>query len=557
MSILDDLFHTTRNYERSNKKVDKNATVYFKADIIAGKMHSAKERAARQKYYTEAIDYIKEYFGQNGTDKTVPTKIRQLIAYSIYYYNRYEFEPKKSQKELLEELGLRKNMTQKWGMQPLQLLECENYEHPVNPAGYMGVKDGALGKAIRYLEYQAGSYKNFVDLFGGSGTASTAVPYNKSKKYFCNELQTNNYTYLKVLSDKVLFKEFLSAVLEIHSNMISGIVPTEIDYQKVKQLDPCNNKPATLKKYQQIESNGGSDFAVLVYWRLFRNFTLGINYNQMLTENLWSNDIGVALSEFFLQRLAFNGQDRKSLGGIVNDSTRVKQFLGLSDKELKDDFNAYHNRFKHEIVLNYTADYVIANSSTLFGDDNILYYSDSPYLFTKGYGASFGVKEMTELIHGLKNSGQKFIFSCRYLAKREISDDEVLSTAIDVKLKKDTDYDDFYEKVSTFDVINEKKYKIKEKRQLDAFFYNYCLIKHVFKLFEQLYQGKDKKTKLWVCVVSAKASVNTEIMIVNYPVSIETDAYEIYEFDDYMKELFDFYEKNKEFYDFIENYVNI
>lgn len=623
MSILDDLFHTTRNYERSNKKVDKNATVYFKADIIAGKMHSAKKKADRQKYYTEAIDYIKEYFGQNGTDKTVPTKIRQLIAYSIYYYNRYEFEPKKSQKELLEELGLRKNMTQKWGMQPLQLLECENYEHPVNPAGYKGVKSGNLGRAIRLLEYQAGSYKNFVDLFGGSGTASTAVPYNKSKRYFCNELGDHNFIYLKVLHDKNLFDEFLTALLEVHENMKNGNFPAEIcyakieyyedEYRKKKKRKNGGIKKETMDKYNKVRNRGGSDYAVLTYWRMFRNIMWGISFDCMLTDDatpMWSYETSIALSEFFVEKFSLNGVARESIdGGLdinIQKSKRIRNFLELDEEQIRKSFNDFHKRFKSASLLNSDALELIKLHNNLPTNESILYYSDSPYLLTSGYNYDnndddnnnddFSTDDMKNLITALYNSGQRFIFSCRYNKKPNMTDNEVLFKGVLEENKKSTspkkykklskyteeeledilsafeaadDYNDYLDMLDGEEVKDKQEGNRKSYEQLQFMIYyeNYKIVKYVFIAFRDIFgvdksgvqyeseeeRKKNLKTDLWVCEIkSDEKGITNEIMITNFPITMNSDIYEADTFDNYMKDLFEFYYNNNNFYDTIE-----
>lgn len=624
MGILDDLFHTTRNYERPNKKVDKNASVYFRSDIIAGKMHSAKEESDRQKYYTEAIDYIKEYFGQNGTDKTVPTKIRQLIAYSIYYYNKYEFEPKKSQKELLEELGLRENMTQKWGMQPLQLLKCENYEHPVNPAGYKGVKSGNLGMAIRLLEYQAGSYKNFVDLFGGSGTASTAVPYNKSKRYFCNELGDHNFIYLKVLNDKNLFDEFLTALLVVHKNMISGNLPAEICYAKIEYYENEHRKKKkrknggikkeTIDKYNKVKNRGGSDYVILTYWRMFRNIMWGTSFDYMLIDDatpMWSYETSIALSEFFVEKFSLNGVNRESLdGGLkinIQKSKRISDFLELDEEQIRKSFNDFHKRFKRVNLSNREAIELIKLHNNLKTNESILYYSDSPYLLTSGYDYNndndtendtdndgFSTDDMKNLITALHNSGQKFIFSCRNNKKPNMTDNEVLFKNILEENKKSTnpkkykklskyteeeledilsafeaadDYNDYLDKLDGV-VVKDKQVRTSfEQLQFKIFFVNYRIIKYIFIVFRDIFgvnksgvqyeseeeRKKNLKTDLWVSEIkSDEKGITNEIMITNFPITMNSDIYEADTFDNYMKDLFEFYYNNMDFYDAIE-----
>lgn len=57
---------------------------------------------------------------------------------------------------------------------------------------YNGQKDKELGAVIRNLAYQAGKYKHFVDVFGGTGSATLAVP---KRGYAFNQRGYVSYTY--------------------------------------------------------------------------------------------------------------------------------------------------------------------------------------------------------------------------------------------------------------------------------------------------------------------------------------------------------------------------
>ena len=672
MGILDDLFQTTRDYERKNKTVDKDASICFGADIIANKMCEANNNEDRKQYLQEAIDYVYNYLSEHtremkdkdgnpvlnedGTQRysseTVPTKIRQLIAYIIYYYEKYDFDlgidsKKWSQKDILAYFGFQPNITQKWGMQPLQVLEYENYEHPVNPAGYKGVKSGNLGKAIRYLEYQAGSYKNFVDLFGGSGTASTAVPFNKSKRYFCNELGDHNYIYLKVLNDKSLLDDFLTALLEVHENMKNGNFPAEISYAKIeyyedeyrknKKLKNKNGyskvndsgatskvvnyiKKETLTKYDEVKNRGGSDYAVLTYWRMFRNIMWGIPFDYMLTDSatpMWSYETSIALSEFFVEKFSLNGVTRESIdGGLdidIQKSKRIRDFLELDKKQIRKSFSDFHERFKHVSLSHGDALEIVKLHNDLTTDENILYYSDSPYLLTSGYDYNndndtendtdndtdndgFSTDDMENLIKALHNSGQKFIFSCRYNKKPNMTDNEVLFKSVLEENKKSTnpkkykklskyteeeledilsafeaadDYNDYLDMLDGDEVKDKQEGNRKSYEQLQFMIYyeNYKIVKYVFIAFRDIFgvdksgvqyeseeeRKKNLKTDLWVSEIkSDEKGITNEIMITNFPITMNSDIYEADTFDNYMKDLFEFYYNNMDFYDAIE-----
>lgn len=66
------------------------------------------------------------------------------------------------------------------------------YSQPAVLFSYNGQKDKELGVVIRNLAYQAGKYKHFVDVFGGTGSATLAVP---KRGYAVNKRGYVSYTY--------------------------------------------------------------------------------------------------------------------------------------------------------------------------------------------------------------------------------------------------------------------------------------------------------------------------------------------------------------------------
>lgn len=100
------------------------------------------------------------------------------------------------------------------------------YSQPVILFSYNGQKDKELGIAVKNLVYQAGKYTKFVDVFGGTGSASLAFPkrgYGEGKRgyvpYKYNDLDAdlcNLYTVIKSEDYKVLIEELykLKSALE-------------------------------------------------------------------------------------------------------------------------------------------------------------------------------------------------------------------------------------------------------------------------------------------------------------------------------------------------------
>ena len=91
------------------------------------------------------------------------------------------------------------------------------YSQPAILFSYNGQKDKELGAVIRNLAYQAGKYKHFVDVFGGTGSATLAVPkrgyaFNQRVyvSYIYNDLDerlVNLYNVIKSDDYKILVDE--------------------------------------------------------------------------------------------------------------------------------------------------------------------------------------------------------------------------------------------------------------------------------------------------------------------------------------------------------------
>ncbi len=90
-----------------------------------------------------------------------------------------------------------------------------NYHQPKMHINYQGQKNGNLAEAIKNLVFQAGRYDTFVDIFGGSGAATLAVPRRTSAEYVYNDLDLGLACLYKVLADKKLSKLLIEYIEEL------------------------------------------------------------------------------------------------------------------------------------------------------------------------------------------------------------------------------------------------------------------------------------------------------------------------------------------------------
>lgn len=136
------------------------------------------------------------------------------------------------------------------------------YSQPVILFSYNGQKDKELGIAVKNLVYQAGKYTKFVDVFGGTGSASLAFPkrgYGEGKRgyvpYKYNDLDAdlcNLYTVIKSEDYKVLIEELykLKSALE-GGEQLEGI---DFNNEMIKFFNRATSASQKTRDTQQSKS---------------------------------------------------------------------------------------------------------------------------------------------------------------------------------------------------------------------------------------------------------------------------------------------------------------
>lgn len=140
---------------------------------------------------------------------------------------------------------------------PNKYHRCINYHQPKNPLRYMGQKKGRLGTAIKHLVMQADisfTYDAFIDVFGGSSSATVAPVQKKRVTYIYNDLDPILTNYVKVVASSTLHKKFINDLKEIQTIIASGgqKYADYINNRIPRDIEGYINKPIN-KKY--ITSN--------------------------------------------------------------------------------------------------------------------------------------------------------------------------------------------------------------------------------------------------------------------------------------------------------------
>ncbi len=148
-----------------------------------------------------------------GRSEASPLLLRQVLFYFCYmaYCNNNKDYQQWGLMDKLTGLGWRlqkTNVWDKWGMQPRKLYRVLHEPQVEQLIPYMGAKTKEKGLGIRYLAYQAGGYRDFIDVFGGSGFASISVIHSKGTRYFYNEKGIYVRNLFEVLSNHSLYTKY-------------------------------------------------------------------------------------------------------------------------------------------------------------------------------------------------------------------------------------------------------------------------------------------------------------------------------------------------------------
>ena len=344
-----------------------------------------------------------------------------------------------------------KTFTQ-FGISPRIFYDINNYRQITLPSTYPGAKVGYLGYALNYLVAYAGTVDNYVDLFGGSASAFMAVTKTNNVDYYINEYDFFVINYYNVMADDTLYKAYIHELCTAREKLQSHI-PAGTAEEGRKFFEVC----------EKVEKEWRCRYTENRYDHL-ANGVIRKNKNwQLYASESQDGKVNAAIAYTYIHCFSVMGGSNTSEAVNINS---LKKFCNFDVKEY-DKFHAHMKRLKeihnsdmlsnNEFLIEYFTDKAPAKYQTvektaksmrsgstpdlsdeakkllrLLGTDSngkprnfrTLFYSDSPYLATKGYKAG-GINnlQMKDLIGKLataSQNGSHFIFSCR--ASKTIED---------------------------------------------------------------------------------------------------------------------------------------
>jgi hypothetical protein len=245
-------------------------------------------------------------------------------------------------------------------------LELNGWIAPESPIKYAGAKKNQYGFMLQYIvsrlpgdsskdkkkerdeEIQKKRdempYEYFIDVFGGSGTASVQLEYNQKifKKYITNEVGYDNYLFFHVLkNDYQKFLDRLNIVLSFIDEGTSSFNPT----------------------------NGYSAISIQPY------YLPGLDVDN-------SDDIDKAL--YFMFESFYCSCNRNTVDEQREIPRMIKECY--SDFDSKEKFREYKKRITKNIFCNKDYYFFVNRKSKYNKKTNVLYF-DPPYLDSRAYNS--------------------------------------------------------------------------------------------------------------------------------------------------------------------------
>ena len=334
-------------------------------------------------------------------------------------------------------------------------LDALNKHHWDCKLKYRGYKGYQLAYAINLLIGHADEFDTFIDLFAGSGSATSNIVIEKSDhEFIMNEI---NFA--------------VSAIYRLFSR-------AEYDYKIIRELK------AELKNIQSsLSGNVAKDF-----YDKYKDYTQITD--SLDTEDKFNNQNKVSLPQLAAYEIYLKHPIIDGAFGRGNKSISDKRMTWFSDIDFERYIDLLYDKFVMvNKVFNYDA--LDKNShSNLYDGKKCLIYADPPYLNTNaGNYNSFSEDNMRDLIDMLCNSGHQFIFSCRPRVRVQ------RGNYLDIEEKKDKNGE-----VKNEDTVN--AYRV----------YDYYDDDDIIELDEYEYDQEFEWNEKGNCVLSENNKDNVELL---------------------------------------------
>lgn len=270
-----------------------------------------------------------------------------------------------------------------FGISPSVFYSINNYRQIELPTSYAGAKVRHLGYCINYLTAFAGTVDCFVDLFGGSGSATMALHQQDTVEYYINEYDFFVSNYHRVLKDPILYSGFIKELEKVAGKL------REANYDVKMGKDFFHTCEEGQEDWGQRYPAGQSD---IFYWK---GVTVSGNVQR------WGGDLDedktdMAVAYVYMHCFPVTGGKMDAGAVRENKLARLCQYK-------REEYDLLHTKFKRLDGI-YCADVFRSQKQ---GMSIIKYFTDkAPDKFRKVEQASKDIRKGVSLEKALKGIGE-------------------------------------------------------------------------------------------------------------------------------------------------------
>lgn len=232
-NILDEYYPPLSKYkkrvERNNELTDEEVSVLYK---FVDNFEEQEEKFDWINEIDSIIPIIKRFQSTDvvsvttnkaGTipksPKATPFLITQVLFYLGVACSFYNDISASKVLDVLKDKGLNLSHNFYTKLNLNSYVEMLKYHQPEMLFNYNGAKHKELGVALKNLVYQAGAYNTFVDIFGGSGSASLAFPRRRNSAYVYNDLDSSLVNLIEILADDKKHLELIDYLKHLQKDL--------------------------------------------------------------------------------------------------------------------------------------------------------------------------------------------------------------------------------------------------------------------------------------------------------------------------------------------------
>lgn len=225
MKLLEDIY-PSHLLSKQAQNIVLSDSVISQIEQIALSLNNIKygDNFDWQSYISQLVPLLRPHTKRTPQEptKTLPVMLVQVMYLLHYKLSGVVSNPYLTIKDELKKYNIviGKKFFDRDGISATDYKQYKHYEQPELLFNYQGSKNGILAETLKELVWQAGSYDCFVDLFGGGGGASLAIPRRSLAVYVYNDLDYRLYNLFNIISDDEDYKVLIKYLQKLQADIL-------------------------------------------------------------------------------------------------------------------------------------------------------------------------------------------------------------------------------------------------------------------------------------------------------------------------------------------------